>query len=45
LGALSLALDEPDDYYSPPLNKRAIKKLHSSDIASLNLAMCSVNHR
>ena len=27
LGALSLALDEPDDYYSPPLNKRAIKKL------------------
>ena len=21
LGALSLALDEPDDYYSPPLNK------------------------
>ena len=28
LGALSLALDEPDDYYSPRLNKRAIKKLH-----------------
>ena len=28
LGALSLALDEPDDDYSPPLNKRAIKKLH-----------------
>ena len=28
LAALSLALDEPDDYYSPPANKRAIKKLH-----------------
>ena len=28
LGALSLALDEPDDYYSQPANKRAIKKLH-----------------
>jgi len=27
LDALSLALHEPDDYYSPPLNKRAIKKL------------------
>ena len=25
--ALSLALHEPDDSYSPPLNKRAIKKL------------------
>jgi hypothetical protein len=28
LGALSLALDEPDDYDSPPLNKGAIKQLH-----------------
>jgi hypothetical protein len=28
LDALSLALDLPDDYYSPPANKRAIKKLH-----------------
>jgi hypothetical protein len=28
LAALSLALDEPDDYYSPPTNKRALKKLH-----------------
>ena len=28
LDVLSLALDEPNDYYSPPLNKRAIKKLH-----------------
>lgn len=28
LAALSLALDQPDDYYSPPANKRAIKKLH-----------------
>jgi hypothetical protein len=28
LAALSLALDEPDDYYSPPANKRALKKLH-----------------
>ena len=27
LDALSLALHEPDDSYSPPLNKRAIKKL------------------
>jgi hypothetical protein len=27
LDALSLALDEPDDYYSPPANKRAIKTL------------------
>ena len=25
--ALSIILDEPDDYYSPPANKRAIKKL------------------
>ena len=28
LDALSLAWAEPDDYYSPPANKRAIKKLH-----------------
>jgi hypothetical protein len=28
LDALSLALDQPDDYYSPPANKQAIKKLH-----------------
>jgi len=28
LDALSLALEQPDDYYSPPANKRAIKKLH-----------------
>jgi hypothetical protein len=27
LDALSLALDEPDDHYSPPANKRAIKTL------------------
>jgi hypothetical protein len=27
LAALSLELDLPDDYYSPPTNKRAIKKL------------------
>ena len=27
LDALSLALQEPDDSYWPPLNKRAIKKL------------------
>jgi len=27
LDAWSLALHEPDDSYSPPLNKRAIKKL------------------
>jgi hypothetical protein len=27
LDALSMALDEPDDYYTPPANKRAIKKL------------------
>jgi hypothetical protein len=28
LDALSLILDQPDDYYSPPANKQAIKKLH-----------------
>ena len=28
LDGLSLALEQPDDYYSPPANKRAIKKLH-----------------
>jgi hypothetical protein len=28
LAGLSLALDQPDDYYSPRANKRAIKKLH-----------------
>jgi hypothetical protein len=28
LAALSLALDPPHGYYSPPGNKRAIKKLH-----------------
>jgi hypothetical protein len=27
LDALSMALDEPDDYYTPPANKGAIKKL------------------
>jgi hypothetical protein len=27
LDALSMALDEPGDYYTPPANKRAIKKL------------------
>ena len=29
LAALSLALDQPDDYYSPPANKRAIQRLHA----------------
>ena len=29
LDALSIILDQPDDYYSPPANKRAIKKLHA----------------
>lgn len=29
LDALSLELDKPDDYYSPPANKRAIKKLYN----------------
>ena len=27
LAALSIALDKPDDYYTPPANKRAIKQL------------------
>jgi hypothetical protein len=29
LDALSLELDKPNDYYSPPANKRAIRKLHA----------------
>jgi hypothetical protein len=28
LAGLSLALDPPDGYYSPPANKQAIRKLH-----------------
>ena len=39
LGALSLAVDEPDDYDSPPLNKGAIKKLHDRLQAEYESAM------
>jgi hypothetical protein len=38
LAALSLALDPPDGYYSPPANKRVIKKLHDRLLAEYECA-------